>query len=51
MIFLFDNVYLHVTGTARKLVLEHIIILLERMQTKITLKLPKVCKHICLVVH
>ena len=50
MIFLFDNVYLHVTGTVRKLVLEHIIILLERMQTKVTLKLPKVCKHICLVV-
>ena len=49
-IFLFNYVYLRVTGTARKLVLEHIIILLERMQTKVTLKLPKVCKHICLVV-
>ena len=49
-IFLFNCVYLHVTGTARKLVLEHIIILFERMQTKVTPKLPKVCKHICLVV-
>ena len=49
-IFLFNYVYLRVTGTTRKLVLEHIIILLERMQTKVTLKLPKVCKHICLVV-
>lgn len=49
-IFLFNYVYLHVTGTARKVVLEHIIIFLERMQTKVTLKLPKVCKHICLVI-
>ena len=49
-IFLFNYVYLRVTGTTRKLVLEHIIILLERMQTKVTLKLPKVWKHICLVV-
>ena len=49
-IFLFNYVYLRVTGTARKLVLGHIIILLGRMQTKVTLKLPKVCKHICLVV-